>query len=142
MNPLRSLHFWRSVAIIIASASLTWFLEYRGWFDSLEGVAFDFLHSMVTPGQEKEISDKIIIVDIDEDSYTACFDGVPPLKAETLLRLVEKVSSYKPLVIGIDVLTESKEYAELYLDKNKFNHLQESSPSKVWAVDTFKKSDE
>ena len=140
MIPMRIIHFLRSVVIIIAAASLTWFLEYRGWFDSLEGVAFDFLHSKVTPGPEKEISDKIIIVDIDEDSYAACFDGVSPLNEENVLRLVEKVSSYKPLVVGIDLLTESKKYSDLYL--NKFNHLRESSPSKVWAVDTIKKSDE
>ena len=81
---MRIIHFLRSVVIIIAAASLTWFLEYRGWFDSLEGVAFDFLHSKVTPGPEKEISDKIIIVDIDEDSYGACFDGISWLKVMTL----------------------------------------------------------
>ena len=140
MNPLLSLHFWRSVAIIIAAASLTWFLENRGWFDSLEGVAFDFLHSKVTPGSEKETSDKIILVDIDEDSYTACFKGAPLLEEEKVLELVKAVSSHKPLVVGIDLLTESKKYADLYL--NKFNDLRDSSPMKIWAVDTFKNGDE
>ncbi len=140
MNPFLSFHFWRGVAIIIAAAALTWVLEYRGWFDSLEGVAFDFLHSMVTPGSEKEISNRIIIVDIDEDSYTNCFDGVAPLNEERVLELVKEVASRKPSVVGIDLLTESKKYAGLYL--NKFNPLRDNQPSKIWAVDSFKSGDE
>lgn len=133
----------KSIAIVIAVAGATWLVERRGWFDSLEGAAFDFQHRLAISNLP-ELSENIVVVDIDDDSYERCFKNSSPLNPQSVMELVKNVSgsqdksgnaSSKPVVVGVDILTESQEYAS-YLNDKKVE-----APV-IWAVDTLKKTHE
>ena len=135
MIPFRSGKFRHGVAIAVTVAGLTWFLEHKGWFDSLEGVAFDFQHNLWSPGSG-ESSAKIVVVDIDDISYGSCFGGTSPLNEETVLDLVRNVRSVSgpgPKVIGVDLLTESAKYSDLY-SHSEFDPCADNRAQVIWAA--------
>ncbi len=136
----RIIRFAQGAGLVILSALLMWVLENRGWFDSLEGVAFDFLHGITSVGTGKDTSDEVVVVDIDDDSFKACFNGVSPLSEISVLALVSAVASYGPAVIGVDILTESSSYAQLYLN-SQFGQKKDTTPL-IWAAGLVKQAGE
>ncbi len=131
--------FVMGTGLAISSALLMWVLENRGWFDSLEGVAFDFLHGITAKGTGTT-SDEVVVVDINDDSFKACFNGVSPLSESSVLALVRAVASYGPAVIGVDILTESSRYAQLYLG-SQFGMEKDTTPV-IWAAGLIKQDGE
>ena len=132
--------FAKGTGLVVSSALLMWMLENRGWFDSLEGVAFDFLHGITAMGTGKNTSDEVVVVDIDDDAFKACFNGVSPLSENSVLALVRAVASYGPAVIGVDILTESSRYAQLYLG-SPFGQEKDTTPV-IWAAGLVKQTGE
>jgi len=97
------------------------FLEFHGWTGSAEGLAADFALAAAPSGDAP-----IVIIEIDDTAYTRYFNAQSPLCPEKVISLVSMIDSWRPKVIGVDLVTDSADYSAL-------RHEWEMRPV-VWAA--------
>ena len=113
--------------MVIGLAITMQYLDYRGALSQWEGWFLDIaLHWGPRSPWEKQI----ITVEIDKAAYDKFFASTSPLDPKILLKMVKMIAGIKPEpeVIGIDILTEQPEYADL-VKETPLN-----SVKKVWAA--------
>ena len=118
----------RSLLVVLGLAIVMQYLDYRGALSQWDG---SFLDIALLWGPPSPNPTPVITVEIDNLAYEKFFGSISPLDPKVLLKIVEKVASIrpKPAVIGIDILTESPEYAGA-LKEDWFQ-----TASTVWAAE-------
>jgi CHASE2 domain len=113
--------------VVIGLAITMQYLDYRGALSQWEGW---FLDIALHWGPDSANQTPIVTVEIDKTAYDKFFASTSPLDPKILLKMVEMIAGInpEPEVIGIDILTEQPEYADL-LKKAPLN-----SVKKVWAA--------
>ena len=94
------------MAVLLALA-LQW-LEYAGWFASIEGHVLDAVLRPTGGGEKNE--GKVVTVEIDDYFYKTCFGSTSPLDPKVIEELVEGTAQAAPKVIGVDIFTDAGEY--------------------------------
>src|SRR5262249_35841445 len=102
----------RDLLVVIGLAIVMQYLDYRGTLSQWEGW---FLDVALRWGPTSSNPTPVITVEIDDHAYEKFFGSISPLDPKVLLKIVEKVATLdpKPAVTGIDILTESPEYASI-----------------------------
>ncbi len=95
---------------MLVFAALTQYMEFKGLLWSLESAAFDTLLRLAP---RPRVAREILVIQIDENDYLTRFDRKSPLDCATLGRLIERVASKGPPVIGIDLDTSACSYPDL-----------------------------
>ncbi|HZQ51902.1 MAG TPA: CHASE2 domain-containing protein [Bryobacteraceae bacterium] len=103
---------------------LQW-LDYHGWFGSLNGRIFNWILINSSPKSDSAASRAIFTVEINDQAYEECFHSTSPMNPTRVVNLVREIAKAKPGVIGIDILTEDHRYLSQSLD------VQDSAA--VWA---------
>jgi hypothetical protein len=125
----------RTLLTIVFLPVFVHLLEYWAVFAAPEGrVADGYLTRATTPRTLK-----IVTIAIDDDDYREFFDGSSPLDAAALMRLVAAMQGAEPLVIGVDILTESAAYTEALTvggagPEPAWTQVDESRVPVVWAA--------
>jgi CHASE2 domain len=117
----------RDLLVVIGLAITMQYLDYRGALSQWEGW---FLDLALLWGPRSADQRQVITVEIDSDAYKSFFGSTSPLDPKILLKMVEKIARIepKPAVIGVDILTEQPEYADL-TKVDQFNGVRT-----VWAA--------
>jgi hypothetical protein len=99
----------RDFLVVFCLALVMQYLDYRGALGQWEGW---FLDIALRWGPLSSSERQIVTVEIDERAYRELFDSKSPLEPTTVKSLVEKVATAADkAVIGVDILTEGREYA-------------------------------
>ena len=99
------------------------------WLNT-ERKVFDWLtFANCVPEEDKQV----VIVKIDEESFSQLFEKKSPLNPNKVTEIIEAISSAKPKVLGIDILT-SDEIHRQYIPKSYEFPI-------VWAEEPIKKDD-
>jgi hypothetical protein len=96
---------WVSIAVVIAAALLMQVVEYHGLLAGLEGWFFDRQNRWVS--KKATSYQNIIVINIDDESYDACFSSKSPLAPGKVLKLLDVVSGHNAKVIGVDLITDT-----------------------------------
>jgi CHASE2 domain-containing sensor protein len=105
--------FWRermrqAWPFLLLFTALTTRIESFGWFQHLEDT---FLDTFIR-WQSKVIPTGLFVVEITDDDYQNLFDGKSPLKPEPVLELIRVIRHGCPSVIGVDLDTQDKSWAD------------------------------
>jgi len=137
-TPHRMWQFLAAILVALGFAGIMQFVEYWGWFAGTEGRALDFLITLKPPGRVTEA--RVILVEIDDESYASCFGGVSPLNPQRLQQVISDLiaKDVAPSVLGIDIITDSPDYRETYLqihkDLRQLKHNGKLDTKIVWAA--------
>ena len=115
------------IVFVVVFTLVGQFLEFHGWFTGAESRITHFL--LATPSASSR-SLPIAVIEIDDESYDQFFDRVSPLKPPLVWSLIEAIATtFKPAVIGVDLLTEETAYAAY----DTFRPIPPTTPV-VWAT--------
>jgi CHASE2 domain-containing sensor protein len=104
------------------------FLEFKGWFAGPEGMIRD---SLLAGGSRNTASHSpIVVVEIDDASYSSCFNSTSPLNPEVVCGLVGAVAARRPTVIGVDILTDAPHFIAQY--RAMAVEFSNSRPKIIW----------
>jgi hypothetical protein len=79
-------------------------LQDRGFFDCFDNWDADKYAS--TDITSREYSTRIALIDIDEDDYRDTFGASSPLNPSRLIHLINRIQSYRPRLIAVDLITD------------------------------------
>jgi hypothetical protein len=102
--------------VMIAITFLLLFPDFHGWFGGMEGRAFDLYMSLFS--RSKVASAKVVVIDIDDQSYSGCFEGVSPLKPSKVVQLVNYALGRGAKVVAVDLITDSSDYRSARFNTN------------------------
>jgi CHASE2 domain-containing sensor protein len=91
-----------------------------------------FTHTIQMRLNQSEEDSRIVIVEIDQESFEQDFQGqTRPLNPQALHRLITVISKGQPCIIGVDIDTGFSEF-----NKDTFNVEQPWQPYTIWARTT------
>jgi CHASE2 domain-containing sensor protein len=113
---------WAAMALVLFGVSVCVHVLRKGiWLSCLENASLD---AMLNLG-ERRVSDRLVIVQIDDDDYKTLFHETSPLSPHILRDLIEAIAAGKPRVIGVDLDTSPQVF-------RKFE-ISPSWPPIIWA---------
>ena len=109
----------RAVSVLAITLAVQ-YAEYRGLFANLEGCVLDLFLRRTQAKQSP-----IILVEIGDEAYRACFASQSPLNPSRIASVVRALQSAGPSVIGVDILTDAVPAAEspAYRDRSEERHV-------------------
>ena len=110
--PRRLMRATLAVAGITIFATLL--LTRTELFREFEGAARDAQARLLPPRE----SDRVVIVEIDDDDYLALFKGVSPLAPGTVREVLDAVLAGGPRAVGVDLETSHRMYRDIELSAN------------------------
>jgi hypothetical protein len=89
------------VASILVVTFAVQYGEYWGMFANMEGAVLDkFLRRSAAHDSP------VIIVEIDDEAYRACFSSTSPIAPDRMEAIVDALLSVNPSVLGVDIMTD------------------------------------
>jgi hypothetical protein len=117
------------LVLAVFFALLTQFFEFHDFYAGAEARAADLFLS-ARPDTLAE--SRVVALGIDDTDYERFFRSQSPLPAQSVVNLVSLIrTTFKPTVIGVDILTESKDYTRLSPDDIPADN---GETSIVWAA--------
>jgi len=102
------------VILVIGSVTfITVLLEHAGWLHGFERAAMDAWLRANFELWPTDQSKEIVIVDITDEDYADIFQRKSPLNKAGLEQILAAIESAKPALIGVDIVTQNEEFAEL-----------------------------
>jgi hypothetical protein len=101
---------FRELPVVVGVTSLVLLLEWLSWLDGLENYALDRILRTNWSHQ----SDQIVLISIGEKDYESpdFFRATSPLNPAKIREAIEFIAKSNPSVIGVDLDTGAKGYAE------------------------------
>jgi CHASE2 domain-containing sensor protein len=118
---------WLGLLLMALISLALLFMEFHGWFASLEGQAFDLYRRIEYFLSSDNSSNPIVIIAVDDSSYEKCFERTSPLFPEKVMELVTFAVDRGATVVGVDLQTDSPEYIG-------YQHPVRKNVSVVWAA--------
>ena len=115
------------IVVVLVFTLVGQLLEFHGWFTGAESRITHFL--LATPSASSR-SLPIAVIEIDDESYDEFFHHASPLEPPLVWSLIGAIATtFKPAVIGVDLLTEETAYAAY----DTFRPIPPTTPV-VWAT--------
>src|ERR1039458_1021954 len=118
----------RAVSVLAITLAVQ-YAEYRGLFANLEGCVLDLFLRRTQAKQSP-----IILVEIGDEAYRACFASQSPLNPSRIASVVRALQSAGPSVIGVDILTDAVPAAESPAYRDLAARIGKP-PQTVWIAD-------
>ena len=115
----------KAIVIMIAVTFLLLLPDFYGWFAGIEGRAFD-MYARLLPAKGTA-GTRIVVIDIDDQSYRECFQSRSPLLPAYVVNMVNYALERGAKVVAVDIITDSEEYQRLHAETN-------DGQSVVWAA--------
>lgn len=103
-------HLGVGVVVSFVLASVMQFLEFKGTFANAEGSIADFYLRVASYAQPEP---RVVTIGISADDYRDFFGATSPLDPVAVTSLVDAIRRQQPLVVGVDLITDSAKYLEL-----------------------------
>jgi len=109
LRPSKERGFNRRFKVGLLSFLTAWLigfgLDYKKVFRAYDQSDLD--HYTRNSKQDDRYSERITVIEVDEDDYRELFGSMSPLRQSTLVAIVKKILDYRPppRVLGVDLLT-------------------------------------